>query len=136
MSLVLRRILEPLPAGHTKTTHKEILEEQRGGTTGGHLGEDKTIQRLKAQLYWWTDVQNWCRSVTHVQRGRYLLRTDMQYSTVYRLVTQCNLSQLILWVCYLSVILETNASLHCCQRLFHTLDEGDPNQEAINTVAR
>ena len=51
------------------------------------------------------------QEVSHVQRGRYLLHTDMQYSTVYKLVTQRSLSQLILWVCYLSVILETNASL-------------------------
>ena len=92
--------------------HKEILEEQRGGTTGGHLGEDKTIQRLKEQLYWWTDVQNWC-SKCHTCAARKIPAPHRHavYSTVYTLVTQCSLSQLILWVCYLSVILETNSSL-------------------------
>ena len=47
-----------------RTLRKEILEEIHGGATGGHLGEEKTLKRLKERYYWpghWTDVQTWCK---------------------------------------------------------------------------
>lgn len=94
--------------------HKEILEEQRGGTctTGGHLGEDKTVQRLKEQLYWWTDVQNWCRKChTCAERKipaphRHAVLHSIQTGYPMQLVTVD-----IMGLLYLSVILETNTSL-------------------------
>lgn len=59
----------------TTTTHlqlivpssvkEEVLEEVHAGALGGHLGEDKTLCKLKERYYWpghWTDVQQWCRT--------------------------------------------------------------------------
>ena len=44
---------------------KEILDELHGGTQSGHLGEEKTLSRLKERFYWpghWNDVRNWCNT--------------------------------------------------------------------------
>ena len=44
---------------------EEILQELREGTTSCHLGEDKTLSRLKKRFYWpghWKDVQHWVRT--------------------------------------------------------------------------
>jgi len=43
----------------------EIIKEAHEGTTGGHLGQDKTLHRIKQRFYWpghFNDVWNWCRS--------------------------------------------------------------------------
>ena len=43
----------------------EILQELHAGVVGGHLGQDKTLSRLKERFYWpghWNDVHNWCRT--------------------------------------------------------------------------
>ena len=42
-----------------------LLDELHGGLTTGHLGEMKTLDRLKQRFYWpghYQDVQNWCKS--------------------------------------------------------------------------
>ena len=47
----------------------EILEELHAGALGGHLGEDKTLNRLKERFYWpghWTDVQQCCRTCPYL----------------------------------------------------------------------
>ena len=43
----------------------EILCEAHEGTSGGHLGQEKTLNKLKEWFYWpghYTDVQNWCQT--------------------------------------------------------------------------
>ena len=42
---------------------ENILKELHEGAVGGHLGEEKTLSRLKERYYWpghWTDVRNLC----------------------------------------------------------------------------
>ena len=42
-----------------------ILSELHDGVTGGHLGQDKTLLKLKECYYWpghWNDVQDWCNT--------------------------------------------------------------------------
>ena len=42
-----------------------ILEELHQGIGSGHLGQEKTLDRLKERLYWpghFSDVHNWCES--------------------------------------------------------------------------
>ena len=44
---------------------KEVLHELHAGAVGGHLGEEKTLGRLKERFYWpghFTDVRNWCKT--------------------------------------------------------------------------
>ena len=44
---------------------KEILHQLHGGPLGGHLGESKTLHKLKERFYWpghATDVRDWCRN--------------------------------------------------------------------------
>lgn len=43
----------------------EILEDLHGGAVSGHLGEEKTLGRLKQRFYWpghWNAVRDWCRT--------------------------------------------------------------------------
>ena len=43
----------------------QILQELHEGVTGGHLGTDKTLAKLKERFYWpghYNDVKNWCRN--------------------------------------------------------------------------
>ena len=43
---------------------RDVLREVHEGTLSGHLGEDKTLGRLKERFYWpgyHTAVQNWCK---------------------------------------------------------------------------
>lgn len=35
-----------------KAMRMEVLEELHGRISGGHLGEDKTLQKLKQRFYW------------------------------------------------------------------------------------
>ena len=45
--------------------HPEILEELHSGAVAGHLGEEKTLSRLKQRFYWpghWNDVRRWCKT--------------------------------------------------------------------------
>ena len=47
------------------TLQSEIIKEAHEGTTGGHLGQDKTLHRVKQRFYWpghFNDIRNWCRS--------------------------------------------------------------------------
>ena len=42
-----------------------ILQELHAGISGAHLGEEKTMSRLRERFYWpgqWKDVNNWCRT--------------------------------------------------------------------------
>lgn len=42
----------------------EVLDDLHAGTTSGHLGEEKTLNRLKQRFYWpghYRDVQDWCK---------------------------------------------------------------------------
>ena len=44
---------------------KEVLNELHGGELSGHLGEEKTLSRLKERFYWpghWNDVRDWCNT--------------------------------------------------------------------------
>ena len=44
---------------------EEVLHDVHGGTMSGHLGEDKTLAKLKERYYWpghFNDVQKWCRT--------------------------------------------------------------------------
>ena len=43
----------------------EILFEIHQGTCGGHLGQEKTLNKLKERFYWpghYTDTYNWCQT--------------------------------------------------------------------------
>ena len=44
---------------------EEVLQELHAGVTGGHLGEEKTLSRLRECLYWpgcAQSVSDWCRT--------------------------------------------------------------------------
>ena len=48
-----------------KSLRQSVLQELHGGVSGGHMGEEKTANRLKERFYWpghWQDVRSWCRS--------------------------------------------------------------------------
>ena len=48
-----------------KAMQEEILENVHAGVGGGHLGEEKTLQKLKERFYWpgkYNDVRDWCRT--------------------------------------------------------------------------
>ena len=48
-----------------KCLHQSILENIHAGATGGHLGQAKTLSKLKMRFYWpghYRDVQTWCRT--------------------------------------------------------------------------
>ena len=43
----------------------EILKDLHEGITGGHLGQEKTVKKLKERFYWpghYNDVQDWCQT--------------------------------------------------------------------------
>ena len=43
--------------------HSEVLEYIHAGSGGGHLGQTKTLQKLKDRFYWpghYNDVMRWC----------------------------------------------------------------------------
>ena len=44
---------------------KDLLQELHAGVASGHLGEEKTMSRLRERFYWpgqWNAVQDWCRT--------------------------------------------------------------------------
>ena len=46
------------------TLQKDILHHLHSGAVGGHLGEDKTLNRLRERFYWpghTEDVRKWCQ---------------------------------------------------------------------------
>ena len=48
-----------------ESKRQEVLKEIHAGVAGGHLGEEKTMSRLKERYYWlghWTDVWEFCRT--------------------------------------------------------------------------
>ena len=48
-----------------RVLREEILQELHAGAIGGHLGEEKTLGRLKERFYWpghWNEVRDWCRT--------------------------------------------------------------------------
>ena len=48
-----------------KSLRKSVLQEIHAGVVGGHLGEEKTLGKLKERFYWpghWTDVREFCRT--------------------------------------------------------------------------
>lgn len=50
-----------------KTRVKEVLEEIHNGKSGGHLGVNKTLAKLRQRFYWVNyklDVEEWCRRCT------------------------------------------------------------------------
>ena len=43
----------------------DIMKEAHEGISGGHLGQEKTLHRIKQRFYWpgyFNDVRNWCAS--------------------------------------------------------------------------
>ena len=47
-----------------KTRVKEVLEEIHNGISGGHLGVNKTMEKVRQRFYWLRykhDVEEWCR---------------------------------------------------------------------------
>jgi hypothetical protein len=48
----------------------EVLTELHVGQSGGHLGVNKTLNKVQQRYYWLqarNDVENWCRQSTPVQ---------------------------------------------------------------------
>ena len=48
-----------------RARRRDLVEEIHGGMTSGHLGEKKTLSRLRQRFYWIgmrQDVQEWCRT--------------------------------------------------------------------------
>jgi hypothetical protein len=48
-----------------KCIHETILESLHAGPSGGHLGMNKTLGKLKARFYWpghYRDTEYWCRT--------------------------------------------------------------------------
>ena len=45
-----------------ETMKEEVLRDLHEGVMGGHLGEDKTLEKVKERFYWpgyHNDVKNW-----------------------------------------------------------------------------
>jgi hypothetical protein len=41
------------------------MNKLHAGVSGDHLGQEKTMARLRERFYWpgqWNDVTNWCRT--------------------------------------------------------------------------
>jgi len=48
-----------------KTFRTDILKHLHEGVTGGHLGQEKTLNKLKERFYWpghYSDVRDWCQT--------------------------------------------------------------------------
>ena len=48
-----------------KKFRREILRDLHEGVTGGHLGQEKTLSKLKERFYWpghYNDVRDWCHA--------------------------------------------------------------------------
>ena len=48
-----------------KKFHQDILRDLHEGVTEGHLGEAKTLRKLKERFYWpghYNDVRDWCQT--------------------------------------------------------------------------
>ena len=48
-----------------KKFHQDILRDLHEGVTGGHLGEVKTLSKLKERFYWpghYNDIRDWCQT--------------------------------------------------------------------------
>ena len=46
---------------------EEIIRQMHGGDTGGHLGVEKTVHKVKERYYWpghWNDVKLFCKTCT------------------------------------------------------------------------
>lgn len=60
---------------------EDVLDSLHGGVAGGHLGHEKTFNRVKERFYWpgyWNDTRDWClachqcstrKSPTHPRRA-------------------------------------------------------------------
>ena len=50
-----------------KSLQKEVLHSLHNGIAGGHLGEEKTLNKLRERFYWpghTDDVHQWCQTCT------------------------------------------------------------------------
>lgn len=71
-----------------KSRTTDVLQEMHGGPTGGHMGMNKTLDRIRSKFYWVharSDVENWCRNCTvcaAVKGPRRRLRGPMQVYNV------------------------------------------------------
>ena len=48
-----------------KCVQEDILESLHAGPSGGHLGQAKTLSKLKSRFYWpghYKDTEHWCRT--------------------------------------------------------------------------
>ena len=73
-----------------------VLRELHEGTASGHLGEEKTMSRLRERLYWpgqWNDVS--VELVLDVLPGKQQLQNRKLLSKPYQLASQC---RLLLWI--------------------------------------
>ena len=55
--------METLQLVIPRAKREEILRDMHEGSIGGHMGEEKTLGRLKERYYWpghYADVRNWC----------------------------------------------------------------------------
>ena len=51
-----------------KVSRSDILHHLHDGIAGGHLGEAKTLSRLRERFYWpghASDVRMWCKTCSH-----------------------------------------------------------------------
>ena len=51
--------------GGSQEIRQDILRDLHEGVTGGHLGEVKTLSKLKERFYWpghYNDVRDWCQT--------------------------------------------------------------------------
>ena len=56
-----------------RQTREEILQDIHGGVVGGHLGEKKTLSRLKERFYWpgqSEEVKRWCQNCPSCARKK------------------------------------------------------------------
>ena len=69
-----------------KACQDEVIHSLHGGTTSGHLGEEKTLSRLRERFYWpgfTQQVKDWCRSCFLVLPERPLPHMDEPNYKVY-----------------------------------------------------
>ena len=74
---VIHQLVIPL------SKRSEVLKEMHEGTLRGHLGEDKTLARVRERFYWpgyHNDVCDWCKTCADCTAAKQMLpKIDSPY---------------------------------------------------------
>ena len=108
---------------------EEVMGELHGGVMSGHLGESKTLQKLKRRFYWpmsghlgesktlqklkrrfyWPghslDIKTWCQTCSTCASRKTAIPKNCAPLQTIKQVRQCRSSQWILWGPFLKAII-------------------------------